>query len=934
MVAVANILLCTIPRATLPTLEKEHGCSVNVLTMITWGQLSFGVAVLIDCSWLVSTSWVRLLEAFDLDMSEDPQVRLTLTPVIFRLQERVKARSAESISRSRSSTAASNRSRLSRRSSSSRARASTRARREEPSVDTNAIFGPEADEPPTSVACFTREELQPPMFSGCAIVLLLGALRLSMWLESPRLDLGSLMIFSLGITTISSVMLGFMWNTPQLTMRPSGIEDQWELTAVHVNPAIRAALDEDDAVDLADDDAPGDRTVRSLMTPSSPVESAGRVEFAASAPAPSARPGVARVVSQSGASYFGGEALPPPAAAAAGVVAAGATAAAAAADEPSCVLVRERLEASSVALPLARLHAMEVTIPALSGAAEAAQLEIAVLLQSTNPKAQGREAAAAEGRKGGWKRGGGGGAAFKHGSSPRGALAKASSVHDLHEQQRLFAGLAARGEALLGCYGATLRALEGVVASHGEGSAAAAVAAAARQSFSSKVAVLTHAAGLKVPSDPVTASVGDAAAQLAQAELDRGLFKASKAKKLMALAPLSTNLQVHTVTLRRAHALGREGATEVVKEKGEEVAVKEKNFEEGEAEVKNGWEKGKYVSANDSIGGGIGDGDGGDDDDDNGGGDEIVVTNITFGAPAAHALKFKQGGLRTLAAKAAASEGFPPREPDAIMTYLELKGELACREAVVVGQALGGCVAAAGEAVRAAVGRRDSRALGLWGNEGVGMLVHAVNLLSTQGDEQHMIDDFVGGWARLDVTLQLFVADGAPLGAPGVADGAAAATASSGDGGGGERGRERTWGGRAVTVHVAGLDAGGQRTRRAGAQGGGAVFPRPYAGDGLQSGRLAVRLQLRPPEAHAWAVAALGGYRHGAGVGEVQLVPVLFNLGVNELQTVRGVLGRLPASWVSWDGIGGSCFPRETCHPSKALLSTLSTWHPPPRAHR
>jgi len=41
------------------------------------------------------------------------------------------------------------------------------------------------------------------------------------------------------------------------------------------------------------------------------------------------------------------------------------------------------------------------------------------------------------------------------------------------------------------------------------------------------------------------------------------------------------------------------------------------------------------------------------------------------------------------------------------------------------------------------------------------MLVHAMNLLSTQGDEKHMIEDFVGGWARLDVTLQLAVAGGA-----------------------------------------------------------------------------------------------------------------------------------------------------------------------------
>ena len=97
---------------------------------------------------------------------------------------------------------------------------------------------------------------------------------------------------------------------------------------------------------------------------------------------------------------------------------------------------------------------------------------------------------------------------------------------------------------------------------------------------------------------PKGAVVGSASGELRVAKSHDGIhhyFKTSKQKKRAAVAAVATNLQVHTATFRRVHGSG----------------------------------------------GGSGDNDGG------GNGDNAVrVSSITFGAPSAHALGFKLGGVR------------------------------------------------------------------------------------------------------------------------------------------------------------------------------------------------------------------------------------------------------------------------------------------------
>ena len=97
------------------------------------------------------------------------------------------------------------------------------------------------------------------------------------------------------------------------------------------------------------------------------------------------------------------------------------------------------------------------------------------------------------------------------------------------------------------------------------------------------------------------------------------------------------------------------------------------------------------------------------------GGAERALSTVTFGAPSAHALGFKHGGLRSVFAKlhsevlalqagavGGGAAGGPPRQPnrspEARLRYLELRLAARAREGAVLAQALGAVASCAASA--------------------------------------------------------------------------------------------------------------------------------------------------------------------------------------------------------------------------------------------
>jgi len=200
---------------------------------------------------------------------------------------------------------------------------------------------------------------------------------------------------------------------------------------------------------------------------------------------------------------------------------------------------------------------------------------------------------------------------------------------------------------------------------------------------------------------------------------DMLIFKPSTQKKSLAMAFLSTNCQLHTTSL---HAEGGPSGGEVP--------------------------------------------------------DGETVVSVTFGAPSAHALGFKNGGLRALKAKVMSAI----KEPDqqwtgtatksmgtllgkmtqdaaeagdlsAEITSMLLEFEWHVRESVVMCQALGAVVAAGVDLLTRTV--RERKATVIRQLFTVGMLVHSVCLLSTTGTEESMLDDFAGAYESLKAVFRL-----------------------------------------------------------------------------------------------------------------------------------------------------------------------------------
>jgi len=233
-----------------------------------------------------------------------------------------------------------------------------------------------------------------------------------------------------------------------------------------------------------------------------------------------------------------------------------------------------------------------------------------------------------------------------------------------------------------------------------------------------------------------------------------------------------------------------------------------------------------------------------------------AATAITFGAPTAHSLGWKSGGLRDLFLKlelCTPRKGFAAgvdltrsqRSTKTGIRHLELVFAAHARETVVMSQALAAAVAAGIDLLTRVISNRDGKVLLQVSR--IGLLLHSVCLLSTSGHEELMIDDFAGAYDRLDLTLRLGCPD------------------CSAGGVGSEGGPPP---GDAALLQLA------------------SVKPKPSAKHGKQSlGDLVVVLDVARQD-FEWVLGVVGE----DGV-DVQVVPVLFSLGVNEMQTVANAAG-------------------------------------------
>jgi len=238
--------------------------------------------------------------------------------------------------------------------------------------------------------------------------------------------------------------------------------------------------------------------------------------------------------------------------------------------------------------------------------------------------------------------------------------------------------------------------------------------------------------------------------------------------------------------------------------------------------------------------------------------ESIPIASITFGAPSAHVLGFKFGGLRSVLAKLDEEEeksvDVSPKKNqkqqslDAAFKSLELRFVAKARESIVLSQALCAVVAAGMQVLTECLGTKSSEKIRQFSS--IGLLCHSVCLLSTSGKEEGMIEDFSGAYAKLRITIRFECQLGNND-----------KLAIAGDGF------------RIINV---------EPTKAA-------------ASPEVNIGAVTVTLGVSSRADYAWlcstVVDDISAVPSACESPEIALVPVLFNLGVNEMQSVANASG-------------------------------------------
>ena len=222
----------------------------------------------------------------------------------------------------------------------------------------------------------------------------------------------------------------------------------------------------------------------------------------------------------------------------------------------------------------------------------------------------------------------------------------------------------------------------------------------------------------------------------------------------------------------------------------------------------------------------------------------VSFNSVTFGAPSAHSLGFKFGGLKEVFSALEKDVGYVgDRNPPEALRQLELRFMARARESIVLSQALVGIVAAATQQLSNCLAEREEDKISQYAK--IGLLVHSVCLLSTHGNEAHMISDFQSAYEKLNVTIR-FVSRG-------------------GD----------SWHGEAFQVESVLRDGDSDEKHR--------TFSSMAEGGGI--GSVTVTISVGPLADFEWIARYLGIET------SIRVIPLLFNLGVNEMQSVANKTG-------------------------------------------
>lgn len=307
-------------------------------------------------------------------------------------------------------------------------------------------------------------------------------------------------------------------------------------------------------------------------------------------------------------------------------------------------------------------------------------------------------------------------------------------------------------------------------------------------------------------------------------------FKTSKLKKCKPLTFFSTNLQIHVTEIRRHDGTSQPAGDPII-------------------------HRNRLSSYVDSP-------------------DRARTITVTYGAPTAHVLGWKAGftefgddedfwdeenQLRSQESggssfreslhvrlfdshtKKPSVDSGTPNNPRQILEGIELDFAGEQRAAVVLSQALGALVAACVEHLAETIERRNSVVLRQI--EAIGLLVHEVCLLSTIGNETIMIQDMAAALSRLNVVLRVLVDD------------------DSSDG--------------AFDINVDGVESA-RVTKN---------YDEIISSESMGDLIVTLRLSSADPE--------IRGFFNSNTIThpvEIKVVPTLFNLGVNEMQTVCNVV--------------------------------------------